>query len=45
MIKNNTRRVAHIYSKNDQGEEYDGFILFEERPDKASDGTPGDSVE
>jgi hypothetical protein len=45
MITRKTTLTAHIYSKEDKNEEYDGFRIFEERPDKETDGTPGERVE
>jgi hypothetical protein len=45
MIGRKTTRTVHIYSKNDKNEEYDGFQIFEERPDKEPDSEPGEQVE
>lgn len=45
MLEKNRSRIVHIYSKNDQEKEYDGFQIFEERTDKDIDGSPGDLVD
>ncbi|KAF2785789.1 hypothetical protein K505DRAFT_191861, partial [Melanomma pulvis-pyrius CBS 109.77] len=44
MIARNRSRIVHIYSKNDEEMEYDGFSIFPERDDKKEDGTPGETV-
>ena len=44
MISRNRSRIVHIYSKNDEEREYDGFLIFPEREDREEDGTPGETV-
>lgn len=45
MIAKGTVRPVHIYSKDDKGEEYESFAIFDERPEKVTDGEPGEQIE
>lgn len=45
MIAKQTSRAVHIYSRDNENELYDGFKIFEERPDKETDGVPGEPVD
>ncbi|KAB8337342.1 hypothetical protein FH972_021641 [Carpinus fangiana] len=44
MVDAQKARAVHIYTKDDNNEEYDGFKIFDERPDKGTDGTPGETI-
>lgn len=44
MISRNRSQIVHIYSKNDEETEYDGFAIFPERDDQLGDGTPGEAL-
>jgi hypothetical protein len=45
MMARKTTLTVHIYSKEDKNEEYEELQIFEERPDKETDGEPGEPVE
>lgn len=44
MVPKRRSRMVHIYSKNNEGKEYDGFQIFPERDDSNRDGTAGSAV-